>query len=512
MITLHNIKKCSVLFFTVLVIIWGQGCTSSNIDLYEKDINSNQVELRIEINRTIQDGLNYESQLDIVRLLMFNTQTGHCIINQTLQINKNDNLGNISNRSTLQFDKISVASGVYDIVLLANENSSIADLGEYREALKLVRNKVDLYRSEFIKIPYKHGTNQEYHHPTGPLLMSAYLKEVKIESNDTGSPQKIKASLMAAMSMIEVVFQNKKKDNIVKHTNKRIEKVVLKNMLKHYSNPAITDSNLSDNSFIDLTTNVNIKEDNYKKEEISCLRYYVPEVIQNEINTIQQKRPSIEVSGSGFHTQEFVFKNTKKAFIDDLKSQDRIFTPGIDKLQLEGDNTSNLIRNRIYRITILLGVSGNTLESKFEILPWEVKQSYRDYGKAKFDIKYNQNLADPENHQFNVSANNKVTFTLNLEEPIGAPWRISLTNALDFAVVPHPVQGGSDTKGATKGVVGKEANYKFDIIPLRPFTGLPNYTEIFLVVDGKEEQLIPNLKESNIPSGPHNRYKIKQVE
>lgn len=66
--------------------------------------------------------------------------------------------------------------------------------------------------------------------------------------------------------------------------------------------------------------------------------------------------------------------------------------------------------------------------------------------------------------------------------------------------------------GAFRGVVKEDTSYRFRVEPRRPFTGTPRYTELFLVVDGKEEQLIPQLKEQNTPSGPNYRYKIKQIE
>ena len=66
--------------------------------------------------------------------------------------------------------------------------------------------------------------------------------------------------------------------------------------------------------------------------------------------------------------------------------------------------------------------------------------------------------------------------------------------------------------GAFRGVVKEDTSYRFSVEPRRPFTGTPRYTELFLVVDGKEEQLIPQLKEQNTPSGPNYRYKIKQIE
>ncbi|MGL5262091.1 MAG: hypothetical protein ACRC9P_06885, partial [Bacteroides sp.] len=147
-----------------------------------------------------------------------------------------------------------------------------------------------------------------------------------------------------------------------------------------------------------------------------------------------------------------------------------------------------------------------------EILPWQEVESDRDYKAAEYDFEPQQDLADREQHLFTTHQQEPVSFEIRLKSPVGAPWRISLTNALDFALVAQSGTAQDGVLGAFRGVVKEDTRYRFSVEPRRPFTGTPRYTELFLVVDGKEEQLIPQLKEQNTPSGPNYRYKIKQIE
>lgn len=506
------IKKHNLIYLAMLLNICLQSCISDNLDANDINLSTKRAQLQIEINKTTtQNKLRYESQVESVRLLMFDSKSEKCVVNQKLEIGGNADLKLVQNKLNLQFDYIKVLPGLYDIVLLANENSSISDLSKYRAALDLVKTKIDLIRTDLMKIPYKYEGSKVYSAPEGPLLMSAYIKKVKIDSGSTEKPYKLKASLMSAMSLIEIVLKNEKENGKLSFTDKRVSKITLKNMLGHYSNPAIVDTSIDQTSFVDLTTDVYIDESNYQRENIESFRFYVPEVIKKESEGDSGKHAAVEISGNGFESKVFQLKNDMSVFLADLKNQQRLLNDDIVDLNSKRKYTSNFLRNYIYRIGVVLSGTTHQITASVEVLPWDVEESNRSYKEAEVSFNFNQGLLDKNTHTINAKGQSSITFTLNLKEPQGAPWRVSLTNGLDFEIKPHSTNE-TGVIGAIKGIVNKNTTYKFDVVPLRPFTGLPRYTELILVVDGKEEQLIPSLKDKNIASGPHNRYKIKQIE
>ena len=507
-------KNPFVWLFVLLLSCGLQSCTYDQLDGSIPKTAAASAQIKLIINTTTPSSISYEAEIRELRLLLFERGSGVCVVNQKLSIDGKEDLSDLRNQSSLRFDPIQVSTGLYDLVLLANENSEMTDLSAYRAALAQIKHKIDLYQPALRQIPYAIGPDHSYKAPQGPLLMSSYRDKLRIDKGTEDKPMLIESSLVTALSVVDVVFKNSEKDKqgAVIPTNKRIYEIGLENIMRHFSNPAIYESDPQRASLTSLVQPVDISESAYQQEEIASFRFFVPEIIRHEKGSGPEPKSALKLAGVGFDTQSFAFRHAKEELSEDLDQFKRLFESYSPAPELENEVTNSIVRHVFNRITVSLGTAGSIIQAKFEILPWQEVESDRDYKAAEYDFEPQQDLADREQHLFTTHQQEPVSFEIRLKSPVGAPWRISLTNALDFALVAQPGTAQDGVLGAFRGVVKEDTSYRFSIEPRRPFTGTPRYTELFLVVDGKEEQLIPQLKEQNTPSGPNYRYKIKQIE
>lgn len=509
----RTIKTPIVLLGHLLLCMCVLSCT--NDPLVEGMSQQTRGDVRLSLQIMNNTTGHPESRVELIRLLMFDARTGVCELNTLLRIEDSENLSKYKSREELQFDPVQIPVGVYDVVLLANEHSQITDLREYRKALQSIQHKMDLFRPAFTHIPYLQGEDQTYIKPQGPLLMSAQLEQVVVDRGSREAPFTISASLSCSFSLVEIAFENKVEQQaqgaVLQHSPMRVHRIKIKNILTHFSNPAQLELHPDLNAYGQIVQEINIPEEAYQQKEIASFQFYVPELIRSEKLGVHHPKTAVELAGRGFETSTFEFRNSNKHFEEDLRLDNRLLLPHAETPQLDFNQTNNLVRHVVHRVVVILGEVGGEVETEFEVIPWSSNESIRTYSGPKYSIELAQPVSVPQEHLFVISKEQPARFTIHLEEPTGAPWRISLTNALDFTLRPvaEPKAGHL---GAFRGVVKAGTYYEFEVVPLKEFTGLPRYTELFLVIDGKEEQLIPELKEQKVPSGPYNRYKVKQVE
>lgn len=163
----------------------------------------------------------------------------------------------------------------------------------------------------------------------------------------------------------------------------------------------------------------------------------------------------------------------------------------------------NVLRNNHYRFTLNIPERDKKIEVKATILPWTLAESAMDFGEAAFAFTLlNPNKENEQTILLHQQESIKVQF--KLDKPKGGLWKASITNGLDFEIL--PAEGAT---GAVGGIADDQKTYEFTIRSLKPYNGTNRYTELFITVNGDEVQLIEG---STDEPGPGKRYVFKQVE
>ena len=175
----------------------------------------------------------------------------------------------------------------------------------------------------------------------------------------------------------------------------------------------------------------------------------------------------------------------------------------------------NIIRNNAYRFTIAIPQDAKEIEVAVKVLPWTLVESEISYDEPVYtsslsfpDGNGSGEFADEKTVRLHQQKRAKISFKLS--SPAGALWRATLTNGLDFSLTPAPSTNGET--GATVGITDPNALYTFYITPLKPYQGTPRFTELYMLVNGQEIQIVPQYMDDDTPSGPGKRFVFKQVE
>ena len=147
---------------------------------------------------------------------------------------------------------------------------------------------------------------------------------------------------------------------------------------------------------------------------------------------------------------------------------------------------------------ITLG-SGLSIDGILDVMPWdkvetEVNFSPPEFDMANFSIKVN-GVEKKLQKEIALRTGEEAVVTFKLDQPLGAIWRASVTNGVNFGFV-------DITKA--RGVAGNM--YSFKVKAIKDWDGTPTYTEFYIAVKGEELPLWQNSK------GLGNRYIFKQIE
>lgn len=157
------------------------------------------------------------------------------------------------------------------------------------------------------------------------------------------------------------------------------------------------------------------------------------------------------------------------------------------------------------------------LSLKFVVLPWdtedEISISYNDQFKGSLVLSSQDVRVEGDKAYATVfnDENRQVTFTMEMEVPVGARWTANLSNGNEFELYSE-----SSASGTASGI-GGAGPVTFSVRPTQAFdAAVERETELYItltrLVDGGEtengEQVINN--EGNHP-GTTTRIRIRQV-
>lgn len=175
--------------------------------------------------------------------------------------------------------------------------------------------------------------------------------------------------------------------------------------------------------------------------------------------------------------------------------------------EVQGYTTNyNVLRNNHYIISVTLNDDSRAIEIRYEVLPWVLMRSEYNFT----DPKYSISVTTPSGAKFAdknyLHLQEEATFKFNITEPKGGTWVASVTNAkyftLEYGTAEQPVISGF--------VDGK--NHVFKLKPLYPYSGVPQYTQVYITVNGQEIYLGGDKQHFVRDYKKHGRWKFAQVD
>ena len=437
----------------------------------DKSMPAEKVYLSTRVGTVNQDNVASEDYVSEVRVMAFQSD-GACVKNELLTFNGNNKPTAEQNKS----DQIMLLSGTYDFLFIANESST--KNAEFKEALLNIRHIVQLEDEVFTTLEYEPKRDSEQGEG---ILMSAFYPDVLLEEKGENESVITKdVELLRAFAKIEIQFHNK----VGEENFKKITKVTFHNVPKHYTVPAANQDYLSiyPDKFSSFEKDVKFNDEEYKKETIGSVVFYVPEFLRYKDNK-EEKYMDITIEGKGFLPHQIRLDHQR---FDDYNQPRTLST---DLL-----STATVLRNTHYKVDVNLTASRD-LESVLKVLPWQFLKSEISYTDPlwklfKIEVGGEDVTAQKE---ISLKSGEEAKVTFKLDEPSGAIWKASLTNGRFFEFL-----------GPTTGLAGQE--YTFSIKASQNWSGSFNYTEFYLSVNGEE------LKLREESAGIGKRYVFKQVE
>lgn len=177
-----------------------------------------------------------------------------------------------------------------------------------------------------------------------------------------------------------------------------------------------------------------------------------------------------------------------------------------DYLSFARDGTKadyNIVRNFEYQYVLTIPMKNRELHVQSVVQPWNIVDSEMSFTEAQINFEYPADQLTDET--LLVYGQDAVDFTLKVMNSNGAIWRVALSNGLDFELIPNKLS--DDIMPAIMGVGSDETTYGFTLRPLKPYRGTPRFTELYLLISGKEVSLFND----DTQVGPGKRFLIKQV-
>ena len=134
------------------------------------------------------------------------------------------------------------------------------------------------------------------------------------------------------------------------------------------------------------------------------------------------------------------------------------------------DINLNFEQSKAYNIALVISAEGTGSGFSIVVTPWVEVPMQREFtGFAITDTNWtplNREIPDPET---------PVRFVFTMSQPVGAVWKATLSNGLDFALDDHFALTGSSGM-----------SYQVGIKALKPAGSTNRTTEFYLTIDGKE--------------------------
>ena len=459
----------------ILLLALLMGACSQDVD----NLVVNEEEM-IEVSFSLSSrGFSSGGSVSEVRLLAFDA-AGLCIKNTLISFNGSTSLpidDNIENRTS---DPILMPLGTFDFVFIGNETSTLLS-NNFRNALYDVGRMSDLSASAFTNVLFNAWTDNNV---DAKMPMSAYYKAVYLPnlSSSNNAPFRFPQTLelVRALAKMELNFKNISDTEL---TLKRLTNLKIKRVSNSYSLPALP--SFYKGALSDVDVAISFDEAAYQQKDIGQVVVYIPEFLKEKENP---EKTTLRFEGVGFIPYELTLKEDR-GFSDYNQAR---------TLDVAALSEFSVIRNTLYRVDITLG-SGLSIEGVLDVLPWdkvetEVNYSPPEFDLANFSIKVN-GVEMKSQKEIALRTGQEAVVTFKLDQPLGAIWRASVTNGVNFGFV-------DITKA--RGVAGTLSSFKVKAI--KNWDGTPTYTEFYIAVKGEELSLWQN------SMGLGNRYIFKQIE
>lgn len=166
----------------------------------------------------------------------------------------------------------------------------------------------------------------------------------------------------------------------------------------------------------------------------------------------------------------------------------------------------SVLRNNHYIISVTLNDDSRVIEVSYEVLPWVLMRSEYNFTNPKYTIE----VTTPSGADFKIKnylhLQEEATFKFKIHEPKGGVWVASVTNAKYFTLV----YGAKEQPVISGFVDGKENEFKLK--PLYPYNGFPQYTQVYITVNGQEIYLGGDDNRFVRDYTKHGRWKFAQVD
>lgn len=166
----------------------------------------------------------------------------------------------------------------------------------------------------------------------------------------------------------------------------------------------------------------------------------------------------------------------------------------------------SVLRNNHYIFEVKLNDDSRAIEVSYEVLPWVLMRSEYNFTNPKYTIE----VTTPSGADFKIKnylhLQEEATFKFKIHEPKGGVWVASVTNAKYFTLV----YGAQEQPVISGFVDGKE--HVFNLKPLYPYNGVPQYTQVYITVNGQEIYLGGDDNRFVRDYTKHGRWKFAQVD
>ena len=166
----------------------------------------------------------------------------------------------------------------------------------------------------------------------------------------------------------------------------------------------------------------------------------------------------------------------------------------------------SVLRNNHYIIDVTLNDDSRAMEISYEVLPWELLKSVYNFTNPKYTIS----VTTPEGANFKAKnylhLQEEASFKFSITEPKGGMWVASVTNAKYFTLE----YGATDQPVISGFVDGKVHDFKLK--PLYPYRGIPQYTQVYITVNGQEIYLGGDDNRFVRDYKKHGRWRFAQVD
>lgn len=164
----------------------------------------------------------------------------------------------------------------------------------------------------------------------------------------------------------------------------------------------------------------------------------------------------------------------------------------------------DIIRNNSYEFRIEVPLNHRELNVELLVQPWSVVESEMSYRKPHVTAERLTGKGDYKN--IDMNRDEIIKFKISIQNANGQDWKMALSNGLDFVLQAEESTSEGEL-GAYRGAAHDKTTYVFGVKPLKPYEGTPRFTELYLLVNGKEIPLFDGME-----TGPKNRTVIKQTE